>query len=1044
METIIEWFISGISGAQPLEYSTTETDWKAMGHYIEIDDADLEWTASNAEGLDKCSLNSYHLDKSLDNLANQEELTTTKTAFLDSILHDTHVCILFVVELVLLYIKHKSLYRVLLISTLANNYVLVWVPLCASLITLLFLYLYINHFPFLFLEEDIKWIRKESRLLRAISEDAKEVKRLCSKIDARAHQIWDSISPSEGTVPGLEGTEEQPVNKIVTVAGLGEIEAKWVDEIAPIVEKSQGLVKTFEEKRRDSHRLGIFFGMMTKENFKQTAKLFSDTKKVKEEINSSIKMKKDSGINICESLERLKSNAGRLLERPFDEHEKRWVNSGERVESAAASAFSTVDKIKSLIIRSPELMPDRSGTGEQLKSTNLQFQLLHAFLKDIQGISEFESAIEKAWVEEVEQIIHEADPAIENFLPTPSNRFTWLSYISSWRARRKLEGDLRCINVGFTEALERKERYGFKFIRRISNSSKIVCPSPDQTANENSVSSVIDRMRSYLEKKPNVFRERDVDVGLLCNELEMMHKLVGGAGMIGRRYNSRVAWLEQVRKIVQSADESVATFMKMNSGLEEDRDRKKLSLEINQINETINLFLRCIKAFSIESKEDLSSVVGLEEDIDAVVSKLRANNEHCSIVSIEGIEGIGKTTLAKKIYNQEVIVDHFPCRAWVSLPHDYSYNNKPSLLKYVEEQVFSSLKSEGNQEINPDASNRIDEAHDILKKSRHLLVLDNISTMEEWSTLKAAFPLSTSSGSRILLTTRNRDVASQLDTNRRPHQLRKLNKEKSWQLFSQVVYIPPKGKMLAKEILSRCDGLPLAIVRLMSGKDDTTAEELKKVIDDIKKIDDIKNDDDTSSFCTYTKECINKFPDHLTNRLSCFKLFPKDYKIPVRRLFALWIAEDLVEVKDNHESDPKKKAETYEEAADEHLSELIDRDIVHVLESKLNGKVKTCCLNKDLQEVITSQAMTRLADHVDCNDRSFDRIHGESSDFPDSYKELISILSFDSREGYKPGEEIGNFLRKGIAGRYFLKLKFLDLECVFRPELPSTIGNYAI
>lgn len=1041
MEKITEWFIAGIPGAQPLGSSTTEMDWKAMGHYIEIDDADQELTASNAEELDKYSLYRYHFDRSLDNLAKQEEVTTIKLAFLDSLLHDAHVYIL-VVILILLFVNHTSLYRVLLISTLANNYMLVRVPLCASLITLLFLYLYINHFPFLFLEEDIKWIRKESRLLSAISEDAEEVKRLCFKIDARAHQIWDSIFSSKGTLPGLEETEVQLVDKTVTVAGLDEIEAKWVDKIASIVKKSQGLVETFEEKRRDSHRLGIFFGMTTK-NFEQTDKLFSITKRVKEEIKSSIVMKKESGINICESLDRLKSNARRLLERPFDEHEKRWVNSGERVESAAASAFSTVEKINSLLIQNPDLMPDRSRTGEQLQSTNLQLQLLHPFLKDIQGINEFESAIEKAWVEEVEEIIDEAHPAIENFLQTPSNRFKWLSYISSWRARRKLEGDLRCINVGFTQALERKDRYGFKFIRRISNSSKIVYQSPDQTADENSVSSVIDRMRNYLKQKPNVFREVFFDVKLLCNELEIMHKLVGGAGMIGRRYNSRVARLEQVRKIVQSADESVVTFMKMNSGLEEDRDEKKLknsgkklSLEINQINQTINLFLRCIKAFSIESREDLSSVVGLEEDIDAVVSRLRTNNEHCSFVSVVGIEGIGKTTLAKKIYNHRVIVDHFPFRAWVSLPHDYSYNNELPLLKYVAKQVLSSLKSEGHQEINPDASNRINEAHDILKKSRYLLVLDNISKKNEWNTLKAAFPFNTSNGSRILFTTRDPEVASEVDSDSPPHQLRRLTKEESWQLFSQVVHIPPKGKMLAKEILSRCEGLPLAIVRLMSGKDETTALELKEVIKCIKR-------DDDTSFCTYTKECINKFPGQLTE---CLELFPKDYNIPVRRLFALWIAEELVEVSEhktnNHESDPKKKAETYEEAADKQLSTLIDCDIVHVVARKLNGKVKTCCLNKDLQEVIRSQAMTlddkRLADH--CNGPSFDLIHGDSSDFQD-YKNLISILSFDSREGYKPGEEIGNFLRKGIARGCFLQLKFLDLECVFRPELPDTIGK---
>lgn len=59
-------------------------------------------------------------------------------------------------------------------------------------------------------------------------------------------------------------------------------------------------------------------------------------------------------------------------------------------------------------------------------------------------------------------------------------------------------------------------------------------------------------------------------------------------------------------------------------------------------------------------------MVGLEEEIDAELSRLRTNNEHYSFVSIVGIEGMGKTILAKKIYNHGVIVDHFPCRARVS------------------------------------------------------------------------------------------------------------------------------------------------------------------------------------------------------------------------------------------------------------------------------------------------------------------------------------------------------------------------------------------
>ncbi|XP_048428517.1 putative late blight resistance protein homolog R1B-16 [Pyrus x bretschneideri] len=126
-----------------------------------------------------------------------------------------------------------------------------------------------------------------------------------------------------------------------------------------------------------------------------------------------------------------------------------------------------------------------------------------------------------------------------------------------------------------------------------------------------------------------------------------------------------------------------------------------------------------------------------------------------------------------------------------------------------------------------------------------------------------------------------------------------------------------------------------------------------------------------------------------------------------------------------------------------YLLDLIAGDMVQVVERKNNGEVKTCRLPYALQsrQELQHTSPKRLTDHYSRSDEVFARIHGDSSNLPDHYKDLISILSFDTREGNKPGEEIGNFLRRGIAGGFFHQLQVLDLENVFRPELPTNIGK---
>ncbi|KAJ0020019.1 hypothetical protein Pint_31669 [Pistacia integerrima] len=138
-------------------------------------------------------------------------------------------------------------------------------------------------------------------------------------------------------------------------------------------------------------------------------------------------------------------------------------------------------------------------------------------------------------------------------------------------------------------------------------------------------------------------------------------------------------------------------------------------------------------------------------------------------------------------------------------------------------------------------------------------------------------------------------------------------------------------------------------------------------------------------------------------------------------------------------------------------------------DGKPNGRIKTCRMHYLLRGQWESKAeeanfvnspseavsstpssssnsatIRRLADHLDSGDESFVHILGDTStnySLRSCYTDLRSILSFDSREGPGPGDEIAKFLQRGIAGSLFIRLRVIDLEGVFRPKLPKEIGK---
>ncbi|XP_030969582.1 probable disease resistance protein RF9 [Quercus lobata] len=343
-------------------------------------------------------------------------------------------------------------------------------------------------------------------------------------------------------------------------------------------------------------------------------------------------------------------------------------------------------------------------------------------------------------------------------------------------------------------------------------------------------------------------------------------------------------------------------------------------------------------------------VVSLEEDIHEIVSQLTTNSaenfstltsvgmkgitnsfENFSTLSIVGMEGIGKTTLAKMVFNNRAIQKHFVHRYWVSLP-DIT-DDKTELLKKLGKEVLPANEKEKEKDYSYKVVN------DFLKTRKYLLVLDKSPNKETWDTLKEAF-LDNGKGSRILLTTRDKSVASHAGTSCKPYHIRLRTNGESRALFGQMVHCMDEPshpnhetsselKNLVKKVVRRCGGLPLSILNhgyLLSGKEVTT-DDLSRVLEHVN---------------PYQRPCSenlekNKKDLHpyLSQCLSYFVKFPKDTEISSRRLAALWVAEGLVEVSDNKPL--KSFAENY-------LLELISHNLLQILERKMNGNARTCVL----------------------------------------------------------------------------------------------------
>ncbi|KAI3467122.1 hypothetical protein Pfo_023785 [Paulownia fortunei] len=341
-------------------------------------------------------------------------------------------------------------------------------------------------------------------------------------------------------------------------------------------------------------------------------------------------------------------------------------------------------------------------------------------------------------------------------------------------------------------------------------------------------------------------------------------------------------------------------------------------------------------------KAPTNVVVGFKDEMELIKERLARGTEKLDIVSIVGMPGLGKTTLAKIVYEDPLIVDHFYVRAWCYVSPNYVEN----------EMMLSILSSviKLTDEIRKMEDDELSEMlYKQLKGRRYLIVMDDVWGIDAIGVLKRFFP-DDSNGSRIMLTSRNKLTGSEAKYHSDPIELRLLTDDESWDLLNAKVFhqemCPWELQQVGKQIAQKCNGLPLAVVVVAGllvrsdkkqGFWEQVAENLSSHI-----LGDAEGQGMEVLELSY-----KLLPDYLKPLFLYLGAFPVDKVIQVRKLTWLWIAEGFVQ---------KTKLKSLEDEAEKNLMDLIDRSLVIIADRRSNGRVKTCRVHDLLRDLCLAKA----------------------------------------------------------------------------------------
>ncbi|XP_057772745.1 putative late blight resistance protein homolog R1B-17 [Salvia miltiorrhiza] len=331
------------------------------------------------------------------------------------------------------------------------------------------------------------------------------------------------------------------------------------------------------------------------------------------------------------------------------------------------------------------------------------------------------------------------------------------------------------------------------------------------------------------------------------------------------------------------------------------------------------------------SSESVKSVmVGFDAAVVRLMEMLTGELSGHRVIPVVGMGGMGKTTLAKNVYDHLLIKQHFDIRLWATISQEYSVDN-----------ILTQLLSE-KRKSNGDVCRLGEELHKMLWGRRYLIVLDDMWSVEAWDEIHMFLP-DNGNGSCVIVTTRLSNLAAHLSSY--PFVMNFLDDDNSWELFCGKAFgeenCPLELVGIAKKIVKRCRGLPLSIVVIGSHlrRSSRAIEYWEKVANYMNPISSVAEDEQCLNIISLSYEHL---PAYLKPCLLYMGIFQEDEQIDASKLLKLWVAEGFLK---------PNKSISLEEIAENYLNDLIDRNLILVIRRRWNGKAQICVIHDIVREL---------------------------------------------------------------------------------------------